>query len=281
MNEIYNDVSHAYEELSHKNYSDIECLKENGNNTASAFIESFQNYEVTVVELSESSREEEFNLQFTRLNLGQLIISGEKLNAMVGDMKNWCFDKLGTHKFLKGTKIPKRRYAWPQLSAQIVSQVFSYEKSKDLEQREFSRVRHLDLQLLFKDYSVINPDENRWLLKLNNVMNVLAAHKSLMGRLRSRSIVLSLVLHAYEIGIDKDSKIAREFLKFAMTFTQQLNRELKKQPDFAREYRFLIDFQRHLTQGSGEKHSIGERSRILHNQFSYWCAQGHLKKDEV
>lgn len=75
------------------------------------------------MKLSDSSRPEEFNLQFTRLNLGAIINSGEKLNAMVGDLRDECFTNqgIGQHAFLDKIKIPTRRFAKEGVAAQILA----------------------------------------------------------------------------------------------------------------------------------------------------------------
>ena len=151
MNEIFDDDDHPYESLHGWSYEEIQAQADDGDEVAESFVETLADYPVTVVVLSDSERPEEFNLQFTRLNLGQLIISGEKLHAMVGDLRDVCFGKFGRHPFLRGIDIPTRRYAQQQLAAQIVSQVFDLEESRrDGGERRFARMRHLDLQRLFK-----------------------------------------------------------------------------------------------------------------------------------
>ena len=54
---------------------------------AKEFLRRFKEYPLTVIRLSGSETEKEFNLQFARLNLGTIINSGEKLHAMVGELR--------------------------------------------------------------------------------------------------------------------------------------------------------------------------------------------------
>ena len=281
LNEIYEDQKHPYEDLHEMSFAHIKEESGKGNDIAGKFVRKFDAYEVTVVELTESEDEEEgeFNLQFTRLNLGQLIISGEKLNAMLGDLRNVCFDDFGEHDFFNKTRIPRRRFACQQLIAQIVAQVFAYEMSDRDRAREFPRIRHLDLQLLFKEHAELGQEQVSWLKKLNAVMDTLARYESLLSMFRSRAIVLSLVTLAYERDIDEDENAAEEFADFAIAFTERLRDQVKQLPVFDANYRYLIDFQRHLTQGSGEKLSISERSRILNEQFELWQQNKKLQGD--
>ena len=143
LNEIYeDDPSSGFKSLEGKKFSEIDELSQSSQNQmAKNFVDALLDYPLTVVMLSDSKRSQEFNLQFTRLNLGTIINSGEKLHAMVGDLRNVCFDRLGPHPFLKGTDIPTRRYAREQVAAQILAQVFSLSDMK-----EYTRTRHFDLQ---------------------------------------------------------------------------------------------------------------------------------------
>lgn len=99
--------------------------------SAAKFKKELFDYQLTVVLLSDSLEDGEFNLQFARLNLGVIINSGEKLNAMVGDLRDICFgdEGLGEHTFLKVVSIPERRFAREQTVAQILAQVFSLESN--------------------------------------------------------------------------------------------------------------------------------------------------------
>ena len=122
MNEVYQDEP-PFGPLEGLAFTKIEELAKGPKDTeaeepqnaeaeiAKGFVTLFLEYPLTGVMLSESKQSEEFNLQFTRLNLGTIINSGEKLHAMVGDLRNECFGGLGKHPFLEGTHIPTRRYA--------------------------------------------------------------------------------------------------------------------------------------------------------------------------
>ena len=102
LNEIHDEevTEGEFTALDGKSFADIEASSDPA---ARAFVKRFNDYEITVVLLSDSAEAREFNLQFTRLNLGTIINSGEKLNAMVGDLRDECFDKgrLGDHSFLR------------------------------------------------------------------------------------------------------------------------------------------------------------------------------------
>ena len=105
--------------------------------------------------------------------------------------------------FLASIEIPTRRFAREQLAAQIVAQVITIEQAKAADRvREFARVRHMDLQKLFKDNTHVSPETRTWIERITLVMNFLAeqSESGSLPVLRSRAIVLSLVLLAYEEG---------------------------------------------------------------------------------
>ena len=92
-------------------------------NGSEGSVRRLKNYRITVTELSDCDDATEFNLQFARLNLsGTVINSGEKLNAMIGALRD--FGERGRHEFLESTSLPTRRFSKEQLTAQILAQVF-------------------------------------------------------------------------------------------------------------------------------------------------------------
>ena len=165
--------------------------------TAERFVESLLNYKLNVVILSDSNRSEEFNLQFTRLNLGAIINSGEKLHAMVGDLRHVCFDQLGNHPFLQATSIPTRRFAREQVAAQILAHVFSLAESTS-----YARTRHIDLQRLFKLKSNLDEGERETIERVSELLGRLNIAFGGHSPLRNRAITVSTVLLAWELGLE-------------------------------------------------------------------------------
>ena len=172
LNEVYEDTDHPLRSMDNKTFGEIQELVVE-NKVAENFVRQFKEYGLTVVFLSQSGAEREFNLQFTRLNLGTIINSGEKLHAMVGALRDKCFDELGKHVFLTETNVPTRRYSREQLAAQIIAQVFALELSRQAGQKEYTRARHFDIQRLFKKYITVGEEELEWIGKVKLVMDCL------------------------------------------------------------------------------------------------------------
>lgn len=277
-NEIYDDQDHDYSSLENNSFKDIDNLAKK-NPVAKKFVTAFKKYKLTIIQLSDSQKAEEFNLQFTRLNLGTIINSGEKLHAMVGELRDECFNGIGKHEFLKSTNIQTRRYAKEQVAAQILAQVFSFESSKEKVEREYERTRHFDLQRLFKLHTTLGDKEKEWIEKTKQVMNRLKPAFSNLSTLKSRAIVVSTVLLAYEAENDSD-EYANQLAEFIDEFIFRLRWQAQKGFLHDIEYRYLIDFQRHVTQASVEKPAVQERDETLKREFDFWKRSKSLRGDK-
>lgn len=273
-NEIYTDNNLDFSSLEGKTYREIVARRDEESDQLSArFIERFLDHEITVVLLSDSSAPEEFNLQFTRLNLGTIINSGEKLNAMVGDLRNVCFNRLGKHSFLSSTKIPTRRFAQENVAAQIMAQVISLDASG-----EFTRVRHMDLQRDFKRFGKFSETQLELADALENLLDLLAPAFASRNVLRNRAITVSVVLLAWQLAIDTEEK-ANKFAKFIEEFAFRLVWQVKKGLEIDPVYHYLSDFQRSITQASAEKSAIESRIEILRREMDNWYSLGTLSGD--
>ena len=285
MNEIYDDEQdHAFAPLNGQTFSEIDAAASSGDATANGFVQALMEYQLTVVELSHSARAEEFNLQFTRLNLGAIINSGEKLNAMVGELRDICFGQLAENRFLASIDIPTRRFAREQLAAQIVAQVVAIEQAQAAARvREFARVRHMDLQKLFKDNMQVSPETRTWVERIESVMNLLAEQSGSLPNLRSRAIVLSLVLLAYDEEVSTSAD-AEQLALFVTQFVGRLRWQvsgLASGRGVDESYRYLLEFQKHLTQANVEKFAVKARAECLADAFEFWReTNGDLRGDE-
>ena len=243
---------------------------------ARRFVEQFERYRMSVVMLTQSRAANEFNLQFTRLNLGTIINSGEKLNAMVGDLREECFSKhgLGAHRFLKSLGIPTRRYAAEQLAAQIVAQIFSKEANG-----AYTRTRHYDLQRLFKDHTVMTKEEEALVVRVSGVLDLLDGAFDQAALLRSRAMAVSTVLLAWELDIDSVDS-AGDVVEFVEQMQTRIVWQVGKGLDVSPDYRYLVDFQRDITQASVEKPAVERRSVVMMEQCRLWRDSKRLRGDE-
>ena len=282
--DIYGQEGHPFEPLSGLTYREIEDLNNSDATDAAIagkFLETLLGYEMTVISLSDSRADVEFNLQFTRLNLGTLINSGEKLHAMVGDLRDVCFDELGKHPFLGSVGIRTRRFAKEQLAAQIVTQVFAIESTADgnVEDR-LVKMRYGDLQYLFKKHARLTDQARQWIQKLTKVLDGLNAAFEDPRVFRSQAMVLSVVVLAYDLW-EQEEFDATELATFVETLLERLGQQVKKGLRRDEQYLYLLEFNLHVTQASVERKAVNARAKLLKEEFAAWRKKGVLRGDDV
>lgn len=281
-NEISGGLQTEFDTLTEATFAQLEAHAEDSDSelsaTADRAIRTILDYRITTVMLSGAADEEEFNLQFLRLNLGTLINSGEKLHAMIGAMRDVVFtsERIGKHPFLDFVRIPTRRYAKELTAAQVLLQAFSIRESDG-----FARARHLDLQRFVKEYAEIDP-RDELIEELASTLDALRDGADDAGRfLRNRAVTVSLVLLAWERGVASNALSSTTFWDFTEAFMTRLRWQVEKMKSFERdpEYPHLVDFQRDLTQASVEKPAITRRSEILRSNLEWWLENGQLLGD--
>ena len=222
---------------------------------------------------------DEFNLQFTRLNVGLTINAGEKLNAMVGDMRNLCFTDpaLGQHPFLDAVKIPTRRFAQEQVAAQIAAQAFSLRDKEG----DFTPTRHVDLQRFFKAYARMNDDDRELVGEITRTLDAMVEVTAPRpGILRSRAIAVSAVLLAYQLRLSPGDPECERYGEFLELFLGRLKWQVSLGLDYSPQYRHLLDFQRDVTQASVEKRAVDGRQDALSEAYEHWNTHGNVVGDE-
>ena len=137
---------------------------------------------------------------FLCLQLGLLLVTGEKLHAATGVMKEFVFDTLPAHKFVKALNIVNRRYAKETLTAQIAINSFTRAK-----QGSSARTRYEDLLSFFQEYArptghdieLFRKQSKAILATLDGLWNCFGERTS---ELSNRSDVLSVYLLFEDIG---------------------------------------------------------------------------------
>jgi hypothetical protein len=274
-NEIGGSLQSPLPAIDGQTFAEIQAM---GGVTGDAAVSAVLDYQVTVVYLSDALESDEFNLQFLRLNLGALINAGEKLNAMVGGMRDVLFDSdlIGHHPFLDRVKIPTRRFAKEQAAAQVLLQVFAH-----AETGEFARARHFDLQRFVKEHADVT-EAHPLIQEVARTMDALQdAVGSVGDLLRNRAIAVTVILFAWVRRFADDPEQLREYIRFLDTFLLRLRWQVGKMKDFEADarYDYLVEFQRHVTQASVEKPAVARRQAILDREFDRWIESGDLTGD--
>lgn len=278
-NEVIDDTdSHPFSDLAGKSWSDVVGLRnENPGGLAARFHQHmFDAYELTVVVMSElGDSGHEFNLQFSRLNLGIALSSGERLNAMVGELRDACFGNgsLGEHDFLKRARIPTRRFAQEQLAAQILVQAI--EKSAT---GEFTRARLSDLMDMFKRNFKLSEDNVGVVGEVRATLDWL--EDELSGsetyRLRNRASVLTVVLVGMEVRTEEQARVYKDFVS---AFFEALSVLDQDESDEALDSEFVKDleeFRLHMRQASVERSAVAARYNVLQKWWGEYKTNGGL-----
>ena len=239
-------------------------------------------YEFNVLEITDISKDYELNLMFLRLQLGVSLNAGEKLNAMVGDMRDFIFKEtmtpppLGQHPYFDYLEIPKRRFSRELTAAQITMNFFSLEKAS-----EFKRARFIDLQEFFKENLKLGPTEKEMASLLRARLD--AIHKTLVKapkvRLKNRAIGVSTFFFINELIERKQDNEIPKFIKFLQLFLKRLGEQVQKGIEIDRQYKDLLKFQNYISQAAVEKYAIENRQKFLHEYFDYYKKQEKIKGD--
>jgi len=220
---------------------------------------------------------------FLRLQLGKLLITGEKLHASVGLLKDFIFKEMVKHLFIQTLKIPDRRFAKQTLCAQICINSFLKENIDD-----FSRTRYEDLKYFFETYAHLEGKElNDFKKRCNHITNVLDIlnnyFKENAYKLKNRSFILSVFLFVEELFKRSEKRemkidnIMPTFVEFVIKFLDHLKEEASAGID--RKNKELYIFESYLSNAPGEKYQIERRHLKLKAFFEYYQKTTKIKGD--
>jgi hypothetical protein len=240
-------------------------------------------YKFNVLEITDIDKHEELNLMFLRLQLGAPLNAGEKLKAMVGDMRDFIFKysksapSLGKHPYFEYLDIPKRRFSRELTAAQMTINFFSLQR-----ERVFRRARFLDLQEFFKTNVKFGKAENEIASLLRARLN--SVYKSMENKaskvsLKNRAIGITTFFFINEMIGSKEESNIPSFVKFLQLFLKRLKEQVKKGIDIDPQYRDLLKFQTYISQAAVEKYAIENRQKFLQEYFDYYLKHKKIKGD--
>lgn len=267
VNEIYED-SARYKEVNNKRFSSLPPL----------WKDRILNYKVSVVIIEKVENEEELNLFFLRLQLGQILNAGEKLHAMIGEMRDFIFEDLVGHDFFSktGINIPYRRYAREQVAAQITLNYFS-KKYDD----EYHTSRYIDLQEFFKEKSRLNDEDKKLTNDIKQKLDKICSYfKDDLNIIRNRAIAVSVFFFVSDLIEQGKDKEIEESVQFIVKLIRTLRWQMPKGVEMDEEYHYLLDFQTYVTQAAGEKYAIRNRHEFLNKRFYYYRKNKTMEGDD-
>jgi hypothetical protein len=237
------------------------------------------NYELQVV-VFEDADDDYLRELFLRLQLGLLLITGEKLNASSGAMKDLVFKKLASHPFIREVGIPARRFAKQTLAAQIC--INSFTKTK---LGFFARTRYEDLLQFFKEYEhPQGKDLQFFQSQTGKIMTVMDGLIACLGdnatQLRNRAYILSVYLLFEELfseGKISTTKEQRTFALFVFELWRRLREEIEAGMD--RQNQELYTFETLVSSAPGEKYQIERRHQKMSEYYAYFNKTQKVKGD--
>jgi len=228
-------------------------------------------YPFTIAVITEAT-DKELRLLFQRLQLGSPLNVGEKLHALVGDMRNFVFSTGKEHPFFQKVQIPERRYAKETVFSQICINSFYLSLHNT-----FYRARYDDLWPFFDQYSNLKEHEvetGRIIAVLNELDRYFGENAK---KLKNRASIVSAYLFFEDlIKKNENDKLAR-FVKFYLLFLDTLEQEAQKGLDYDHKYRDLLNFQTYVTQASVEKYAVERRHKMLTEYFEFYIENELIK----
>jgi len=228
-----------------------------------------------------NAKDEYLRKLFVRLQLGLLLVSGEKLKAEIGQIRDFIFNEMVAHRFIQALAIPNRRYAKQTLCAQISINSFRRESLKT-----FSRTRYEDLYYFFREYKNISEAKtNSYKNNCNRILVVLDLldylFEDIIEDLKNRSFVLSLYLFVEDLYKRYGEAKIRELKPILISFISKLLSRLKEESKkgLGRTNKELYDLESYLSNAPGEKYQIEKRHIKLVELFEYYSVNDKVKGD--
>lgn len=240
-------------------------------------------YKFNVIEISDIDTDEELNLMFLRLQLGAHLNGGEKLKAMVGNMRDLIFKKfkdkpaLGKHKYFDYLNIPQRRFSQELTASQIAINFFSLNKKEG-----YKRARFVDLQEFFKNYQKFDDQDSEiaglLYTRLDETYKSITENGGLT--LKNRAMGISTFFFINKLIADGKNDKVKPFVEFLKLFLVRLKEQVEKGIDIEARYRDLLKFQTYISQAAVEKYAVENRQKFLEEYFEFYLDKGKIKGDK-
>jgi hypothetical protein len=265
-NEIYEDKGEL-KEIKDKRFEDL----------SDSFKKKFEEYGISVVILSNVEEELELNLFFLRLQLGQVLNAGEKLNAMSGEMRDFIFEELKDNQYLQGINVRYRRFAREQIAAQMVINYFSLKKS-----REYHRARYIDLLQFFKEKAKMDEEDRKLIEKIkDNLGRITQIFDDKLSLIDNKALAVSTFLFASMLIDDSKSTELEDFSEFMEKLIKTIKWQIPQGVNMDEEYIYLaLDFYTYVTQAADERYAIEKRAEFLADQFRFFKENGKILRGD-
>ncbi|QRN82913.1 DUF262 domain-containing protein [Chloroflexota bacterium] len=219
--------------------------------------DSFDDYEIEIEEI-EDVNENELEELFQRLQLGTPLNTAEKLNAISGDMRDFCHEISSANFFENKIPLRNTRYAYFEIATRWLL----------LEARGIQpQLRFPQLEGFLKENRTFSK-ESETAKKTTRALDYLdQAFPEKCKVLRSRANVLSVCMLASRIishGIDRNT--SKKFGDFIQSFFDDLAIEVEKGAESSEKD--FLKYQQSISSGSASGQSITTRLDILSKKLA-------------
>ena len=224
-----------------------------------------ENFKFTLVLITEASQEDLADL-FLRLQLGVTTNTGEKLNAILGPMRDFVKD-LAKMPFIAHVSIPSRRFAREVVCACVCLNSFAPFR------KGFRDTRYEDLKEMYEsghDFDKESPEAQRivkTLTELNRIFGLDAV------KIRNRASIISIYFLVEELDLNgalNDEAVHDFYIKFL--------EELKHQVELGLEFtnKTLVNYYNKVVGGADVRGTITARHQILMHLYKIWLETGTI-----
>lgn len=214
--------------------------------------DDFDDFEIQIEEIDEAT-DEELEELFSRLQLGTPLNTAEKLNAISGDLRNFCFE-ISNEPFLsEKIALKNTRYA----HFEIVTRWLCIESRGIQPQNRFSQ-----LESFLKDNRTFSKESETAKKAIRTINYLEKAFPENCRYIGNRANTLSICMLGSRVASQNlDSDTSEVFREFVESFFYRLSTEVEKGVK-SKEKAFLR-YQQAITSGSTGGDSIRERINIL------------------
>ncbi|MBU4186555.1 MAG: DUF262 domain-containing protein [Proteobacteria bacterium] len=215
--------------------------------------DEFDDFEIEIEEIAEAS-DEELEELFKRLQLGMPLNTAEKINAIQGELRNFCHDVADKPFFADRIGIKDTRYTHFETVAKWV-----FVEARGIQ----PQMRYPQLESLLKDNRTFSRSSDT-AKRIEGAVNFLSkAFPNDCKVVRNRANALSICMLAARVHAQKltSDTAATQFRDFVQTFFRQLSAEVQKGVKAVDKE--LLRYQQAITSGSTGGDSIRARIAIL------------------
>jgi len=224
--------------------------------------DSFDDYEIEIEEIEDAS-DDELEELFRRLQLGTPLNTAEKLNAVSGDMRDFCHQVSENIFFANKITLRNTRYAHFEIATRWLF----------IEARGIPpQVRFPQLEGFLRENRTFSSQSDT-AKRVTRALEYLAdAFPEKCKALRSRANILSICMLASNVVIQKlDKNTAKTFGSFVMQFFDKLATEVEKGRKSTEKE--LLRYQQAISFGSADGPSIKARINILTKRLATFAKE--------